>query len=88
MVIIGLPYRIRGSVDLFNDDFLWVIFISQVLQVPRNSLDTTAESVIYSDLGYKTLPMDPWPLSEKVRLTLQIIVNFPKKVLGSIGIDF
>ena len=23
-----------------------------------------------------TYPMDPWPLSEKVRLTLQIIVNY------------
>ena len=33
-------------------------------------------------------PMDPWPLSEKVRLTLQIITQtLPKKVLGSIGID-
>ena len=31
-------------------------------------------------------PMDPWPLSEKVRLTLQIITQtLPKKVLGSIG---
>ena len=34
------------------------------------------------------IPMDPWPLSEKVRLTLQIITQtLPKKVLGSIGID-
>ena len=30
--------------------------------------------------------MDPWPLSEKVRLTLRIITQtLPKKVLGSIG---
>ena len=38
--------------------------------------------------------MDPWPLSEKVRLTLQIIVHstiripqtLPHQVLGSVGI--
>ena len=35
--------------------------------------------IIYPDgvSMVKLCPMDPWPLSEKVRLTLQIIVNDP-----------
>ena len=58
------------------DDFLMFPLLTMIPGFEKNKYEVV---IIYPDglSMVKLCPMDPWPLYEKVRLTLQIIVNYP-----------